>query len=97
MTDTPKQAKREPWERPGKPGRPRKPTLTGPQFQQVTIALEPATIAAVEEEARRRGISSRSDAIRRAVHEWLRRAEKRRTRPAANGGQAHDHGEDSDE
>jgi hypothetical protein len=73
-----------------KGGRPRKRSITGPRYVQVTIALEPETVAAVEEEARRQRIPSRADACRRAVHEWLRRAEKRRARAASTGGQAHD-------
>ena len=74
-----------------KGGRPRKPQ--GPKrFQQVNTHLEIETMAALDEEAIRQRIQSRSEAIRIAVHEWLRRAEKRRLRQA--GG---DHGRGSDE
>ena len=61
------------------PGRPPKPKAApGRKFAQVTVQLPPDLVADLDREAEAEGAGSRSELIRRACAEMLRRREKRR-------------------
>jgi hypothetical protein len=62
------------------PGRPKKKRPQGRQFHQITVLLPPDLVATLDAQAEAEGLDSRSDLIRRACGEYLRRREKRRAR-----------------
>jgi len=65
-------------------GRPRKPERFHNQFQ-FTLLLPRDLVTVLDEEAQRTGAGSRSEIVRRACAEYLRRAQRRRER--ARGGE----------
>ena len=67
-----------------KPGRPRK-TTPGPRYDRLAVYLEPELAAAIDAEVTRLKLRSKSEFLRQAAVEFLRRQEKRRARQDGEG------------
>ena len=76
-----------------KPGRPKK-LKPGPHLERMAVYLPAEIIAAIDAEVERQQLKSKSDAIRRAIVDWLRRAEKRRVRAAGDGATGKEDGDE---
>ena len=62
---------------PRRPGRPRGSKKDRPHLQQITAHLPPDLVSALDRQAEAEGIDSRSEIIRLACADLLRRREKR--------------------
>ena len=60
-----------------RPGRPRKRSPRGPQYDAVTVQLPPDLVSALDAATEAEGLDSRSEVIRLACRSYLKRAEKR--------------------
>jgi metal-responsive CopG/Arc/MetJ family transcriptional regulator len=63
-----------------RPGRPRKRSPKGRQYRQITVHLDRPLIEATDAQADTEGLDSRSALVRKALRDYLRRAEKRAAR-----------------
>ncbi len=60
-----------------RPGRPRKRSPRGPQYDPITVQLPPDLVTALDAATEAAGLDSRSEVIRQACRSYLKQAEKR--------------------